>query len=48
VGRQDSHFLFPRESGRIIASLISIPRPFDLAEEALPDALTDALVHRKQ
>jgi RNA polymerase sigma-70 factor, ECF subfamily len=35
--------VFRRESGRIIASLIRVSGSFDLAEEAMQDALTSAL-----
>ncbi|MDQ6676067.1 MAG: sigma-70 family RNA polymerase sigma factor [Acidobacteriota bacterium] len=37
--------IFRSESGRIIASLIRVSRSFDLAEEALQDALAAALIH---
>ena len=37
--------VFRQESGRIIASLIRISGSFDLAEEAMQDALTAALAH---
>lgn len=37
--------IFRRESGRIIASLIRASRSFDLAEEAMQDAFTAALIH---
>ena len=37
--------VFRRESGRIIAGLIQTSRSFDLAEEALQDAFTQALTH---
>jgi RNA polymerase sigma-70 factor, ECF subfamily len=37
--------VFRRESGRIIASLIRVSHSFDLAEEAMQDAFTAALVH---
>lgn len=40
--------VFRRESGRIIASLIRISRSFDLAEEAMQDAFTAALIHWNQ
>src|ERR1700750_1695914 len=36
--------VFRRESGRIIAGLIRISQSFDLAEEAMQDALASALV----
>jgi RNA polymerase sigma-70 factor, ECF subfamily len=36
--------IFRRESGRIIASLIRVAQSFDLAEEALQDAFTSALI----
>src|SRR6201982_1114517 len=36
--------VFRRESGRIIAGLIRISQSFDLAEEAMQDALSSALV----
>ena len=36
--------VFRRESGRIIAGLIRVCQSFDLAEEAMQDALTSALV----
>lgn len=37
--------VFRRESGRVIASLIRLARSFDLAEEAMQDAFTAALLH---
>src|SRR5581483_1627579 len=37
--------VFRRESGRIIAGLIGMSRSFDLAEEAMQDAFTAALIH---
>ncbi|MGH9433873.1 MAG: RNA polymerase sigma factor [Terriglobia bacterium] len=37
--------VFRQESGRIIASLIRVSGSFDLAEEAMQDALTSALAH---
>lgn len=37
--------IFRRESGRIIANLIRLSRSFDLAEEAMQDAFTAALLH---
>jgi RNA polymerase sigma-70 factor (ECF subfamily) len=37
--------VFRRESGRIIASLIRVSHSFDLAEEAMQDAFTAALIH---
>ncbi len=37
--------IFRRESGKIIAGLIRVSGSFDLAEEALQDALAAALVH---
>src|SRR5499425_2370850 len=36
--------VFRRESGRIIAGLIRVSQSFDLAEEAMQDALASALV----
>src|ERR1700733_14071619 len=39
--------VFRRESGRIIASLIRVSRSFELAEEAMQDALAAALIHWK-
>jgi predicted RNA polymerase sigma factor len=36
--------VFRRESGRIIAGLIRVSQSFDLAEEAVQDALASALV----
>ena len=36
--------VFRRESGRIIAGLIRVSQSFDLAEEAMQDALTSALL----
>jgi RNA polymerase sigma-70 factor, ECF subfamily len=37
--------VFRQESGRIIASLIRVSGSFDLAEEAMQDAMASALVH---
>lgn len=37
--------MFRRESGRVIAGLIRMSSSFDLAEEALQDAFTAALLH---
>jgi RNA polymerase sigma-70 factor, ECF subfamily len=37
--------VFRQESGRIIAALIRVSSSFDLAEEALQEALTSAVVH---
>src|SRR5215510_9124790 len=36
--------VFRRESGRIVAGLIRVSQSFDLAEEAMQDALASALV----
>src|SRR5215475_12294950 len=36
--------VFRRESGRIIAGLIRVSQSFDLAEEAMQDAMASALV----
>lgn len=36
--------VFRRESGRVVASLIRVSRSFDLAEEAMQDAFTAALM----
>src|SRR5215475_13342453 len=36
--------VFRREAGRIIAGLIRVSQSFDLAEEAMQDAFTSALV----
>ena len=36
--------VFRRESGRIIAGLIRVSQSFDLAEEAVQDALASALI----
>src|SRR5215475_10478265 len=36
--------VFRRESGRIIAGLIRVSQSFDLAEEAMQDALASALL----
>jgi RNA polymerase sigma-70 factor (ECF subfamily) len=41
--RSAVEIVFRRESGRIIASLIRVSGSFDLAEEAMQDALTTAL-----
>lgn len=43
--RSEVEAVFRRESGRIIASLIRFSRSFDLAEEAMQDAFTAALIH---
>lgn len=43
--RSSVEAIFRRESGRIIASLIRFSRSFDLAEEAMQDAFTAALIH---
>lgn len=43
--RSEVEAIFRRESGRIIASLIRFSRSFDLAEEAMQDAFTAALIH---
>jgi RNA polymerase sigma-70 factor, ECF subfamily len=40
--------VFRRESGRIIAGLIRVSQSFDLAEEAMQDALASALVDWKR
>ena len=37
--------VFREESGRILATLIRVLGDFDLAEEALQDALAEALAH---
>jgi RNA polymerase sigma-70 factor, ECF subfamily len=37
--------VFRKESGRIVASLIRVSGSFDLAEEAMQDAMASALVH---
>lgn len=42
--RSAVELVFRRESGRIIAGLIRVSRSFDLAEEAMQDALASALV----
>src|SRR5207248_9051125 len=43
--RSQIESVFRKESGRIIATLIRISGSFDLAEEAMQDALTAALTH---
>ena len=40
--------IFRQESGRIIAGLIRVSQSFDLAEEAMQDALASALYHWEQ
>lgn len=42
--RSEVEQVFRRESGRIIAGLIRVSQSFDLAEEAMQDALASALV----